>query len=161
VSKTLAPALRIGWLVLPAELIDDVARLKYEEDLGSPALDQLAYADFLTRGELDRHLRRTRRHSRRRRDALMAALRAHLPGLRVHGVAAGLHLLLELDSRADEKEIIAAAARLSVRVYGVRAHRAQHPGPPGLLLGYGALSHAAIAEGVKRLASVLSEPRRA
>jgi GntR family transcriptional regulator / MocR family aminotransferase len=156
VSKTLAPALRVGWLVLPAELTAEVARLKYEEDLGSPALDQLAYADFLTRGELDRHLRRTRRHYRRRRDVLIASLHRHVPTLRIQGVAAGLHLMVELDPTANEKEVVAAAAKLSVRVYGVRAHRAHNPGPPALLLGYGNLSHAAIAEGVRRLAAVLA-----
>jgi len=156
VSKTLAPALRLGWLVLPGEFVAEIAKLKHLEDRGSPALGQLAYADFLERGELDRHLRRTRLHYRRRRDVLVAALRRHAPGLRVHGVAAGLHLLVELDPRADEQKIIEAAAKLSVAVYGVRAHRARQPGPPALLLGYGNLSNAAIVEGVKRLASVLA-----
>jgi GntR family transcriptional regulator/MocR family aminotransferase len=156
VSKTLAPALRLGWLVLPGEFVAEVAQLKRREDMGSPALDQLAYADFLERGELDRHLRRMRLLYRRRRDVLVAALRKLAPGLRVHGVAAGLHLLVELDPGADEQKVIDAAARLSVAVYGVHAHRAQHPGPPALLLGYGTLNHTAIVEGVKRLASVLA-----
>ena len=159
VSKTLAPALRLGWLVLPRELVADVAQLKRREDLGSPALDQLAYADFLDRGELDRHLRRTRLHYRRRRDVLIAALRRHAPGLRVHGVAAGLHLLVELHPEVDEQEVIEAAAKLSVGVYGLRPHRGRHRGPPALLLGYGSLSNAAITEGVRRLASVLAQRR--
>ena len=156
VSKTLSPALRLGWLVLPPDLVDEVARHKRREDLGSPALDQLAFADFLERGQLDRHLRRTRLHYRRRRDILVAALRRHAPGVRVHGVAAGVHLLVELDPDADEQGVVAAAARRSVRVYGVRAHRARSPGPPALLLGYGNLSNTAIIEGVKRLASVVA-----
>jgi GntR family transcriptional regulator/MocR family aminotransferase len=161
VSKTLAPALRLGWLLLPGELVAEVTKLKRSEDMGSPALDQLAYADFLERGELDRHLRRTRLRYRRRRDILVAALRRHAPGLRVHGVAAGLHLLVELDPDADERQVITAAARLSVGVYGVHAHRVRQTGPPALLLGYGNLSDAAIVEGVKRLASLLQERRRA
>lgn len=156
VSKTLAPALRLGWLVLPGEFVTEIARLKRREDMGSPALDQLAYADFLERGEVDRHLRRTRLVYRRRRDVLVAALRKHAPGLQVHGIAAGLHLLVELDSRVDERKVIDAAAKLSVGVYAVRPHRAQHAGPPALLLGYGNLGDTAIVEGVKRLASVLT-----
>jgi DNA-binding transcriptional MocR family regulator len=97
---------------------------------------------------------RTRRHHRRRRDIPVATLRRYAPGLRLDGVAAGLRLLLELAPDADDYEVIAAAARRSVGVYGVRAHRARPPGPPALLLGYGNLSNTAIVEGVKRLASV-------
>jgi GntR family transcriptional regulator / MocR family aminotransferase len=161
VSKTLAPALRLGWLLPPGEFVTEVTKLKRGEDLGSPALDQLAYADFLERGELDRHLRRTRLHYRRRRDILVAALRRHAPGVRVHGVAAGLHLFVELDPQADEQQVITAAAGLSVGVYGVRAHRARNTGPPALLLGYGNLADTAIGEGVKRLASLLRQTHTA
>lgn len=66
------------------------------------------------------------------------------------------HLLVELDPRMDEQRIVEAAAKLSVAVYGVHAHRARQLGPPALLLGYGDLSNAVIVEGVKRLASVLA-----
>ena len=161
-SKTLAPALRLGWLVLPRGLASAVAQAKRGDDLGSPTIEQLAYADFLDRGELDRHLRRTRLVYRRRRDALVAALGLHLPAVRIRGVAAGLHLMIELDRDADESAIVAAAASRSVAVYGVRVHRARpRAGPPALLLGYGAMSEAAIAEGVARLALVATgRPRR-
>jgi GntR family transcriptional regulator/MocR family aminotransferase len=153
-SKTLAPALRLGWLVLPPALAGAVAQAKRRDDLGSPTLEQLAYADFLDRGELDRHLRRTRSLYRRRRDALVAALGAHLPAVRIRGVAAGLHLMIELGRDADESAIVAAAASSDVAVYGVRVHRARPTvGPPALLLGYGAMSETAITEGVKRLAA--------
>ena len=80
-SKTLAPGLRIGWLVLPRHLADGVAAAKVAADRGSSALDQLAFADFLARGEFDRHLRRMRPVYRRRRDALLAALAERLPEL--------------------------------------------------------------------------------
>ena len=94
-SKTLAPALRLGWLLLPDALVDRVALAKLHADHGSPTLDQLAFADFVERGGLDRHLRKVRPVYRRRRDALVASLRTHLPGLKVEGVAAGLHLMVQ------------------------------------------------------------------
>ena len=99
---------------------------------------------------------------RRRRDALVAALGIHLPAVRIRGVAAGLHLMIELDRDADESAIVAAAASSEVAVYGVRVHRARpQAGPPALLLGYGAMSETAIAEGVARLAAVATgRPRR-
>jgi DNA-binding transcriptional MocR family regulator len=94
---------------------------------------------------------------RRRRDALVGALRAHVPEAQVHGVAAGLHLMIELRRQVDEQSIVQAAASASVGVYGVQAHRARPgAGPPALLLGYGALSEAAIAVGVERLAAAIS-----
>jgi GntR family transcriptional regulator/MocR family aminotransferase len=84
-SKTLAPGLRLGWLVVPADLVDDIAEAKLLADRGSPVLDQLAFADFLERGELDRHLRRMRPVYRRRRDMLIQALREHAPDLEPAG----------------------------------------------------------------------------
>ncbi len=159
-SKTLAPALRLGWLVVPRDMVADVAAAKRRDDLGSPTLEQLACADFLGRGELDRHLRRTRLLYRRRRDALVAALRSHLPAARIHGVAAGLHLMVALGGRADEPAIVAEAARRSVGVYPVAVHRAR-PGaaPAALLLGYGAVPEADIDEGVRRLAAAVRAAR--
>ena len=82
ISKTLAPGLRIGWMVAPGRLVDEVAGAKLLDDLGTPVVEQLALADFLERGELDRHLRRTRAVYRSRRDTLVAALDRHLPGYR-------------------------------------------------------------------------------
>ena len=158
-SKTLAPALRLGWLVAPADLVGELARIKEMEDRGSPSLEQLAFADFLERGELDRHLRRMRLIYRRRRDRLTRELRTHLPKRRVFGIAAGLNLMLELPAGTDEQSITAAAAKLSVRVGGMQAYRVRAKTPPALILGYGALRDSAIAEGIKRLASVV-EARR-
>jgi GntR family transcriptional regulator/MocR family aminotransferase len=154
-SKTLAPALRLGWLVAPAELLDDLARAKELEDRGSPSIEQLAFADFLDRGELDRHLRRMRLIYRRRRDLLTRALRTHLPKRRVFGIAAGLNLMLELPPGTDEQAVAEAAAKLSVRVEGVHRYSIRPRPAPALILGYGMLRDSAIAEGVKRLATVI------
>jgi len=156
-SKMLSPALRLGWLVLPAHLADAVARAKLQIDRGSPVPEQLAFADFINHGELDRHLRRTRPIYRRRRDALVAALARHLPKLRIHGVAAGLHLLVELRKGMDEAAIVEAARKESIRVYGAAPYRAKpHSGPPALVLGYGGLEENNIGDGVAHLARVLS-----
>jgi GntR family transcriptional regulator / MocR family aminotransferase len=154
-SKTLAPGLRLGWLVPPAQLVDRVAEAKALADRGSPVLDQLAFADFVDRGEFDRHLRRMRPVYRRRRDALLAALRAELPGFEPAGIAAGLHLVAYLPPGLDEATAIAAAAERGVAVYGLEPYRLTHPGRPGLIFGYATLDELTITRGVRRLADAL------
>jgi GntR family transcriptional regulator/MocR family aminotransferase len=156
-SKVLSPALRLAWLLVPADLTADIARAKLQADRGSPISDQLAFAQFLECGAFDRHLRRTRQIYRRRRDALVAALRTHLPRLRLRGVAAGLHLMLELDD-VDEHAVLAAAARRAIRVYGVSAYRARPlAAEPGLVVGYGGLPESSIREAVRHLVAALAE----
>ena len=123
VSKTLAPALRLGWAAVPARLVAAVVEEKRLSDLGSPVLEQLTLAAFLERGELDRHLRRTRPAYRRRRDALLAAL----SGLEVEGVAAGLHVLARLPPGLTEAEAVAAAAARGVAVDPLGPHVAGAP----------------------------------
>jgi GntR family transcriptional regulator/MocR family aminotransferase len=157
-SKVLSPALRLGWLAVPSELLADVEQAKLRTDRGSGAPEQLALADFIESGAFDNHLRRTRQIYRRRRDALVRALDEHLPQLRLHGVAAGLHVLIELDRGVDERAVVAAAARRSIRVYGGGDYRAKRlAGPPTLLVGYGGLPEATIPEAVKALALVLTD----
>ena len=154
-SKTLAPGLRLGWLVLPPGLVDAVAEAKRLADRGSPVLDQLAFADFLDRGEFDRHLRRMRPLYRRRRDALLAALAEHAPELEPTGIAAGLHLVAYLPDGGDEAAVVAAAARRGVAVYGLAPYRISRAGRPGLIFGYATLEEPVIAEGVQILAEAL------
>jgi GntR family transcriptional regulator / MocR family aminotransferase len=159
-SKVLSPALRIGWVGVPEDLMSDVTRHKLLADRGSSALDQLSFADFVTRGELDRHLRRTRHIYRRRRDILVDALQQRCPGVRINGVAAGLHLLMELAPGAPEDAVVLAAQQQSIRVYGARPYWAGRNGPAALLIGYGSLHESRIPEGVERLARVLRGCRR-
>ena len=156
-SKTLAPALRLGWLVVPERLVDAVADAKKLADRGSPVLEQLAFADFLDRGELDRHLRRMRPLYRRRRDALLAALRKHAPELEPAGIAAGLHLVAYLPRGADETAVVEAAARRGVAVYGLAPYRIGGEGRPGLIFGYATLAERVLAEGIEILAEAISE----
>ena len=155
-SKTLSPALRLGWVAVPASLARAVATEKAFADGGSPVLEQLVLADLIERGELDRHLRRTRAALRRRRDALAEALDEHLPHCRLHGIAAGLHVAIDLPPDADERAVVAAAAARGVRVEALGPHRFA-TGRPGLLLGFGALSEPAIRRGIAELAMAVDE----
>ena len=157
VSKTLAPGIRLGWLVLPGHLAEPMAVAKITADRGSPALEQLALADFITRGEFDRHLRRMRSVYRRRRDALLAALTRYLPWLEPTGISAGLHLVTWLPPGLDEAAIVAAARQAGVAVDAVGPYRITHPGPAGLIFGYATVGEHAIAEGVQILARVIAE----
>lgn len=159
-SKTLAPGLRLGWLVLPRPWVDAVAEAKVLADRGSPVLDQLAFADFLAHGEFDRHLRRMRPVYRRRRDALLTALADRLPELEPAGISAGLHLVAWLPDGVDEASLVAAAARHGVRVNGVAPYRLSPAGRDGLIFGYSALNERAVADGVSRLAAAFGELRR-
>jgi GntR family transcriptional regulator/MocR family aminotransferase len=156
-SKTLAPGLRLGWFMLPRQLTEPMAAAKIAADRGSPALEQLALAGFVTRGEFDRHLRRMRPVYRRRRDALLEALARHLPSLEPAGVSAGLHLVAWLPPHLDEAAVVAAARRAGVALDAVGPYRITNPGPGGLIFGYATVSERAIAEGVARLARVISE----
>jgi len=156
-SKTLAPGLRLGWFVLPGQLTEPMAAAKIAADRGSPALEQVALADFISRGEFDRHLRRMRPVYRRRRDALLAALARHLPGLEPAGVSAGLHLVTWLPPDLDEATVVGAARRAGVALDAVGPYRITNPGPDGLIFGYATVSERAIAEGVARLAGVIRE----
>src|SRR3954454_13322650 len=160
-SKVLAPGLRLGWLVLPDRLVERVAAAKVAADMGSAALDQLAFADVLTRGELDRHLRRMRPIYRRRRDALLASLATHLPDLRPEGASAGLHVLARLPASlgVGDAAIVGAAAAEGIGIGGLATRRIA-PGPPGLVFGYGAIDARSIDGGVRALATVIEGLRR-
>ena len=136
VSKTLAPGLRLGWLLLPAALTAQAALLRGLGEGGASVLEPLALAHLLRTGAFDRHVRAARQRYRARRATLLDALAEHLPAARVHGVAAGLHLLVELPSGADEEAVLAAAERRGVRAYGLAVHTRVHRRPPALVLGY-------------------------
>jgi len=155
VSKTLAPALRLGWLVVPERLTAELTAAKALDDLGTPVVEQLTLADFLERGELDRHLRRTRAVYRARRDALVAALARHLPHCAPAGVAAGMHLVVRLPGAADERAVLERARARGVALHGLSEHSLQAR-PAALLLGYGRVAQPAIEPGVRELAAALS-----
>ncbi len=158
VSKTLAPALRLGWMVLPPRLVEPVAQQAFLAGSTLPTLDQLTLARLIESGAYDRHLRQARRRYRARRDALVRAVAEHLPGARVTGVAAGLHAIVRLPRAVDGAALVRAARERSVMAYSLGFMFAE-PGREhdGLVLGYANLSEPAIAEGIRRLALALAE----
>ncbi|MDT0345788.1 MocR-like pyridoxine biosynthesis transcription factor PdxR [Streptomyces litchfieldiae] len=158
VSKLLAPALRVGWILAPPRHREALVAAKRFADLGNAVLPQLVLARLMESGELERHLRLLRRRHRRRRDAMTAALAARLPGAVVHGAAAGLHLLVTLPGEVADTDLAAAALARGVKTQPLSWH-CQRPNRPGLVLGYAASRVPDITEGVAVLAEVLRELR--
>jgi GntR family transcriptional regulator/MocR family aminotransferase len=156
-SKTLAPGLRLGWMLVPPRLVEPIAMTKEHIDRGSPSLEQLAFADFLSRGEFDHHLRRMRPIYRARRDVLLDAIRLHLPDLRPVGASAGLHVFAWLPPGVDEARVVSRAARAGVGVYGLsRYGYGQRSDAGGLIFGYGAVTEGEIVEGIHLVAEALA-----
>ena len=154
-SKTLAPGMRLGWLIPPGRLHADLVEAKHASDLGSPALPQLVLARLIASGELKRHIRLVRKRQRNRRDALLRALRKHLPAARVQGIAAGLHLLITFPGRAGpDTDLAEAILQAGVLVHPLSWHR-QRPGVPGIVLGYAAHPPDQLHEATRRIAQVL------
>lgn len=162
VSKTLAPALRIGWLVVPERLHEAVGDEKRLADLGCPRIDQHALADFLGRGEFDRHLRRMRARYRARRDALVEMLAASLPEAEIQGIAAGLHAAVRLLETDGEPAIVAEARRRRIALTTMGDYRIDSGGgPPALILGYAQSPEPTIRAGVIELAEAVRATRQA
>jgi GntR family transcriptional regulator/MocR family aminotransferase len=159
VSKTLVPALRIGWLAVPSRLLDAVTEEKRLADRTTAQIDQHAFAYFLRSGELDRHLRRMRARYRSRRDALVAALAEALPEASVEGIAAGLHATVRLPDGDDERAILEETARRRIAIEAMGDYRTGTPGPPTLLLGYGQIAEPSIRPGIAELAEAIRSTR--
>jgi GntR family transcriptional regulator/MocR family aminotransferase len=160
-------------MVAPDAFVADLVRQRAFLDAGSPTIDQLVCARMLRDAAYDRHLRAARRRYRARRDALVEALRRHLPEASLSGLAAGLYATATVPGEVEASMLVAAASRRSVAIYPVTAEwsggdrvpaprRSSHePRPLRIVLGYANLSEAAIAEGVRRLAAALAEIRGA
>ena len=155
-SKTLAPALRIGWLVVPPALLEAVSRQKLLADRGTGRIEQHALADFLARGELDRHLRRMRARYRGRRDALVEALAEALPEAVVRGIAAGLHAIVELPEAYDVRAIRDEARRRRIALETTLDFwPPDRAGRPTLMLGYAQTPEPTIRAGIRELAEAV------
>jgi GntR family transcriptional regulator / MocR family aminotransferase len=156
-SKRLAPGVRLGWVLSPSWLTGPLSYEQATGDGGSPVLDQLALADFIARGELDRHLRRMRLRYRARRAAMVDALATTLPSVRAVGIPAGLFVLVVLPDGVGEDAVLTAAAARGAAVEGLAAHRLTQAGPAGLVLGYANQSEQALANGVRVLGQAVAE----
>ncbi|MEU8828097.1 PLP-dependent aminotransferase family protein [Streptomyces sp. NPDC048636] len=154
ISKLLAPALRLGWLLAPARYRDALALAKRNSDLGNAVLPQLVLAELLDSGELERQLRLLRRRHVHRRDAMIKAIAGQLPGTEVHGAAAGLHLTITFAPGVDGVALAAAAFALGVKAHPLSWY-GQRPQPPGIVLGYAASPPGDIAEGIAALGAAL------
>jgi GntR family transcriptional regulator/MocR family aminotransferase len=159
-SKTLTPAVSIGWVVGPRRWVAGI-RTEYELAATPATLNQLALAHFMESGDYDRYLRGSRQRLRARRAALVTALQHTLPECRVHGSEGGLDLLLDLPAGSDTRAILAAAERRDMAMCDPDGLRfGPEPGPPGLLLGYGNLRDSVIEEAVAVLAEVIATAGR-
>ncbi|MEV6855054.1 PLP-dependent aminotransferase family protein [Streptomyces microflavus] len=156
VSKSLAPGLRLGWLIAPVSLTGRIVARKRTMDLGNPAIDQAVLADFISRGAYDRQLRRCQRAYRERRDAMVAALDEHFPGTEVSGIAAGLHIIARLPERYGPEGVFlgrAAGAGIALRPLSDCGDAGAEDGSVALVLGYAHLGVGDIARGVALLAA--------
>ncbi|GAA4916513.1 GntR family transcriptional regulator/MocR family aminotransferase [Stackebrandtia albiflava] len=156
VSKSLAPGLRLGWVVAPGHVTAEVVRIRRRTDLGDSVFDQAVLAELLRHGDYDRHVRWARRRYRERRDRLVAALTERLPEAEVTGVAAGLHLQVEIPG-VDEAALVAAAAARSVAVRGSADFRIAGSGPSGLVLGFGGIAERHVEAAVAALAAAVAD----
>jgi GntR family transcriptional regulator / MocR family aminotransferase len=150
-SKRLTPGMRLGWMLPPSWLSWALISAKAIEDAGSEVATQLALADFILRGELERHLRRMRLRYHQRRATLLDALARRLPGWRPMGARDGLYLTAALPDQVDEPALLATAARYGVGVEGLSLHSYTGDCPPGLVLGYGYMAEPGIERGIELL----------
>ncbi|WP_112237773.1 MocR-like pyridoxine biosynthesis transcription factor PdxR [Kribbella monticola] len=156
VSKTIAPAIRIGWVLAPPRFVEALSEEKQLSSRGAPGLDQEALALLIESGRFDRHLRRVRELYRKRRDTLAKEVAAVFGPDRLHGLAAGCHAVLQLPLDVDEDAVVESAQSLGVRVTGLRPYRLTYPpAPPALLLAFGNLSEHQLVRGVHAIAEAV------
>jgi GntR family transcriptional regulator/MocR family aminotransferase len=156
VSKTLAPAIRIGWVLAPPRFVDRLVEEKHLSTRGAPGLDQEALALLIESGRFDRHLRRVRDLYRSRRDVLAREVEAVFGSDRLHGLAAGCHAVLSLPTGVDEATVVDEALARSVRVSGLDPYRlTPDAADPALLLSFGNVTEHQIERGVRAIAEAV------
>ncbi|MBP1817989.1 PLP-dependent aminotransferase family protein [Mycobacterium sp. OAE908] len=156
-SKSMAQTMRLGWMVLPEELVDPVIDAAGGAQFYVDAINQLTMADFITSGQYDRHIRRMRMRYRRRRDALVDALAGFDVG--ISGLAAGVNVLLTLPD-GSEPEVLRRSGEAGITLQGLSRMRHPHAGPQtpardGIIVGFAAPAEHAFGPAVDALCGVL------
>ncbi len=155
-SRTMFPALRVGYLIVPKPLTAAFTAAKWLNDQHSATLEQQTLAEFIASGAYERHLRRVRRRTTGRREALLGAIEKYLGDrVEVTGDGAGAHVVLWPRRRVSEEEIVARAAARGVGIYGISRYFLTRPARPGFMLGYSRMSEEAVREGIRRLGEIL------
>ncbi len=155
-SRTIFPALRIGYLIVPKSLTAAFTAAKWLNDLHSATVEQQTLAEFIASGMYERHLRRLRRRNTARREALLDAIHRYLGGrVEVTGDGSGAHVVLWPGKRVSENTVIAHAASRGVGVYGTSHCFLRRPSRTGLMLGYACMREEEIREGIRLLGEVL------
>jgi GntR family transcriptional regulator/MocR family aminotransferase len=158
-SKTLAPALRLGWIALPATICPLAVGIRERLDRGNAALEQLVLADFISSGALDRHVRRMRGEYRERRDYMAQVLARDVPQVTVTGIAAGMHALVTVPGETKAQAVLTAARRHGLLLHTLDEYW-HEPGPdhpPAIVVGYGRPPANAFRSCVSELSAVIAE----
>ncbi len=161
-SKTLSPALRLGWLAVPERMVAALTDAKRHADTHTASLGQLVLADVIEGGAYDRHIKAARLRYRRRRDLLLTRLAAQAPWAQVSGLAAGLHALVKLPAAGPpEDEVVARAAGRGLALQSLTDHwqrPAEHQ--QGLVVGYSSPAEHAWPAALDTLCGLLADAVR-
>jgi len=154
-SKTLAPAIRLGFAVVPAPLVPAFVRARTLMDRGSSALSQAVLSEFMRQGLLAPHIRRVRTEYAGRRQAVLAALRRHAPSVTPIAAPGGLHMVVRLPDGCDEAAAVRACRARDLSVAPLRAYFAGPPRMAGLVIGFAGTPAALAADLARRLAGAV------
>jgi len=157
-SKVLFPSLRLGYMVIPADLVDRFIAVRHAMDIFPPYLQQEVLADFILEGHFTRHIRRMRQVYKERRSILIDSLAREFPagsGFEVHGVEAGMHLAMTLPPGLNDREISARAIRSRLWLWPLSPSYTTTPPRHGFILGFGSSLPAQIPRAVRLMRSLI------